>query len=391
MRATEALVLSAIQNLAATRTRRFTELVRLTPLDPARDFRFADLSGVDLRGEDLSSFDLSFATFDGARTIGAKFDSRRVSRRRLSRSNRTARAIVILVGEALLAEESYVDSELGLDAFMPKELNEAFRQAVRDTERRRQRTGIHFGDNSDLVRKRLPREMRRAREDVLDPSIVLVEPGSDFDFDVLTATLATLERQRSRPVVMLLPRLMSNEPNGEAILRARTRALDSANTISIAGTSPGPVRDAARLVSYATADRAAALGFITALTSANVLSQQTFRQEYKEEVDRLELDRASRQHGEDLGSAVQRLDAARRLSANTARGARRRLVLIREDAFTSDDPSRIATSVRRDTSELQVATFPRRAEEQVELYSVAGPRRSHIWSSVARHGRVDPS
>lgn len=58
---------------------RFDQLVELTGLDPARDFRLANLSGVDFRNCDLRGFDFSGARlwgcrFDGARIEGARFD-----------------------------------------------------------------------------------------------------------------------------------------------------------------------------------------------------------------------------------------------------------------------------------------------------------------------------
>ncbi|MDG2522902.1 hypothetical protein P7B02_15310 [Caulobacter segnis] len=47
----------------------FVDLVRRTSLDPSRDFRAADLTGVDFRGQDITAFDLQ-----GAITEGALFD-----------------------------------------------------------------------------------------------------------------------------------------------------------------------------------------------------------------------------------------------------------------------------------------------------------------------------
>ena len=56
------------------RTMTFGELVRELGLDPAKDFRFADLRDVDLSMTDLSSFDFSGADLRGAFGVGARLD-----------------------------------------------------------------------------------------------------------------------------------------------------------------------------------------------------------------------------------------------------------------------------------------------------------------------------
>lgn len=56
------------------RTISFAELVDELGLDPARDFRFADLRGVDLSLADLSGYDFSGADLRGAYGVGAKLD-----------------------------------------------------------------------------------------------------------------------------------------------------------------------------------------------------------------------------------------------------------------------------------------------------------------------------
>lgn len=54
---------------AAPTSATFNDLVKVAGLDPARDFRFADLTGCDFRGCNLRGFD-----FTGARLHGARFD-----------------------------------------------------------------------------------------------------------------------------------------------------------------------------------------------------------------------------------------------------------------------------------------------------------------------------
>jgi WD40 repeat protein len=70
---------------AQAETERFDELARLLELDPAKDLRFADLSGTDFAGSDLAGFDFSGArllgcSFRGARIAGAYFDEAELGR-----------------------------------------------------------------------------------------------------------------------------------------------------------------------------------------------------------------------------------------------------------------------------------------------------------------------
>jgi hypothetical protein len=69
---------SRTEAVARAHTEDFAELVRIAGLDPQRDLRFADWSGVDFRGADLRGFDFTGARlhgcdFTGARVAGARF------------------------------------------------------------------------------------------------------------------------------------------------------------------------------------------------------------------------------------------------------------------------------------------------------------------------------
>src|SRR5215510_5712792 len=71
--------LNPARRAAVAETERFDELARLLQLDPANDFRFADLSTVDFSGSSLDGFDLTAArligcSFKGARIKGCFFD-----------------------------------------------------------------------------------------------------------------------------------------------------------------------------------------------------------------------------------------------------------------------------------------------------------------------------
>lgn len=72
-------VYGRIARLLAADTSDFNQLVKLAGLNPAMDFRHADLAGTCMAGADLSGFDFSFSDFrnvnlSGARIAGARFE-----------------------------------------------------------------------------------------------------------------------------------------------------------------------------------------------------------------------------------------------------------------------------------------------------------------------------
>jgi len=69
------------QAVAEANTESFPELVRLAGLDPARDLRFQDWSGVDFSGADLRGFD-----FTGARLHGCNFKSAMITNARFDQA-----------------------------------------------------------------------------------------------------------------------------------------------------------------------------------------------------------------------------------------------------------------------------------------------------------------
>jgi len=64
--------------LASDRTSSFAELCKLGGLNPATDFRWADLRGIDLRNEQLSGFDFRGADLRDANLRGAQFQPRQL-------------------------------------------------------------------------------------------------------------------------------------------------------------------------------------------------------------------------------------------------------------------------------------------------------------------------
>lgn len=74
--------------VAEAETDDFSELIKIAGLDPARDLRFFDWSGVDFSGADLSGYDFTGAIlldcrFEGAHIAGACFDAARLDRTEL--------------------------------------------------------------------------------------------------------------------------------------------------------------------------------------------------------------------------------------------------------------------------------------------------------------------
>jgi len=68
-----------IARLLAAETADFNALVKVAELDPATDFRHADLAGTSMAGADLRGFDFSFSDFrnvdvTGASIAGARFE-----------------------------------------------------------------------------------------------------------------------------------------------------------------------------------------------------------------------------------------------------------------------------------------------------------------------------
>jgi len=61
-----------LQLIDGAQTDDFAELVRIAGLDPQRDLRFADWSGVDFRGADLRGFDLTGARLHGCNFSGGR-------------------------------------------------------------------------------------------------------------------------------------------------------------------------------------------------------------------------------------------------------------------------------------------------------------------------------
>ena len=85
-------LIDAINRVKACKSVTFTDLVAAAGLDPAKDFRFANLQKQDFSGCDLSGFDFTGAGFRDAVTGGARFAGATFGTARLYAADVTIRA-----------------------------------------------------------------------------------------------------------------------------------------------------------------------------------------------------------------------------------------------------------------------------------------------------------
>lgn len=117
----------ALANVARSKSDHFVELAHLGKLDPASDFRHADLSGADFRGEDLRPFDFTGATLARALVHGARFNST-VTAAQLAQANPRNHATVLLLGhsdsKAFRTPVNQLPKDFTFDAELSKKLDE---------------------------------------------------------------------------------------------------------------------------------------------------------------------------------------------------------------------------------------------------------------------------
>jgi hypothetical protein len=386
MGASDAIFAAQVRAVARADNVGFSELVRLSGLNPRNDFRYADLSGVDLRGQDLRAFDLSHAVLDSARILGAQFN-RTVSRTQLRRANRKARAMAVLVGEHLLADEAVIRQRLGYEVYVPQGLNEALRRSDRDRERRLQRTGAFIGDNSDLVRRRLAQAMRIATPSH-GVSFVIAEPETDFDFDALGAVVGALERRSLRSFVFLLPHLMAAEGRGEELVRARVRTLVPENLVNFSTPIErrgAQIKNPARLAHQALADLSNTLDFLLALSSSTPVAGTGAHRSHEGVDSHPWLVRGVRRQRENFATTIVR--AVEEAQPKSLSGRQVRGVLLRQDVVDADLPSRVAAAFGAAGGGVDIAVYPRREGDDAQFYVLSGSASSNIWRAFDRGHR----
>lgn len=373
-----------VRALAASDSQSFSALSALAGLNPTRDFRFADLSGVDLRDEDLRAFDFTNASFRGAKVLGAQFNNT-VRAHQLKEATASVRGLTLVIGEALLTELSRIHDVVSPHFDLPHGLATAIRQVDADRERRQQRSGAYIGDSSDLVRRRLSRPFREYLRTLpaRAPALILFQPEGDFDFDTLNVVIANLRRSKREPFVFMFPQAMDREASGGALVRARLEHLPKSVRMNLAA-SPGGQRagiyaGATQTLSQLHRSKEKVFSFLSALSWSLLM---TFPKP-----------EAVKPDGEDFawrevtlldGVRMPReslIDAIDRTIVHSDDYSERHVVFMRSDAFERSDAETLARRSRRD-SRWDLASFPVRSGFEAHFFILSGPAQSSIWEII---------
>jgi hypothetical protein len=370
-----------MQSVISSVSDRFTQVVRASRLNPATDFRYADLSCADLRGEDLRQFDFSHASFRGALVAGAMFNDT-VKKRHLADAEKSSRAVVALIGNRLAPLEDRSQAYLGQDIVVPKHFTSAARMVGADQDRRRIETGVHLGDSSDLARKRMARPFRLHEHTIVNSrgAVILFEPLDDIDFDTLSAVRTRFQRAEKPAMIFLLPELMEDGGARETILNARLRQLPSEALIDMsvaasafsAGISTGDDRVAH------TRDRA--LGFLAMLprTEAMISPPIPTGQAYDYAGSPWLLDGARRGRRGLYSAITSDLEEAEDQN-RVGTTPDRRHVFIRRDLYDAVPAETLARTLTPRYGSCALAVFDPVKKSEVEYYVASGPSESPMW------------
>lgn len=380
------LLANRLQAVAGSDTHSFVELVRLSGLKPSRDFKYADLSRADLRGQDMRAFDLSRASLKGALIIGARFNET-VRRAQLEEAIAGVPAVVIPIGERLLAVRATLGRHLGENVFVPDAVLEALRPLADAPQRRVETDGVYLGDSSDLVRRRLSHHFKRLSNTLRASGVcfVLVEPDTDFDFDILNVVLRYLRRDGIRVFVFVFPQLMEREPVGAQLLAARLRNLDADIWLSMSKAQAGRRTNLhgkpTELLSQLERSRERVLGFIWVAANARpqiISSRERVKRDFGETMPVL-IDGARRGR-ESLAAAISR-DVTNGYPGELYL-AERHHAFIREDLYSADNASIIAGQLGGQRAICEFSTYARRADFEAEYFVASGPASSGIWDAL---------
>lgn len=376
--ASEAICESRLREIAASDNLGFVALVRLAGLNPGRDFRYADLSGADLRGQDLRAFDFTGAKLDGARIVGARLP--RVSGAQRRTMVQAGRAMTVLVGERLLADETQIAARVGQDVFLPRAVNEALRRSEADTQLRTRRTGAHIGDNSDLVRRRINGALKASPLPRHPATLVLAEPETDFDFDALSAIVARFEQAGQRPFVFLLPHVMAVEESGEKIVRARLANLAASNVMAFLpelDRRGAHLRKPERVAAQGVADRALVLDFVVAAASFQPCGPPVMGRfpGMKAQIAPF-LGRGARKARETLAASIARTLATRPTDYS---GRTRRIIMVREDLLDPEEAGKVVHALKPVAGVCHIGSFTGGPQDPAEHYVVDAKPESNLW------------
>lgn len=381
----EHLFAARVRAVAAFEGISFVELVRLSGLRPGTDFRHADLSRTDLRNQDLTDYDLSHASLRGAMIQGAIFNGT-VKPHQTREAIAGTPAVVIPIGERLLAQRPSLASKIGENVFIPGGVLEALQQLADAPQRRMRRSGVYIGDSSDLVRRRLAHHFTNLSRTLKASGacFVLFEPDVDLDFDILDVVLRYLKKSGIPLFVFVFPQVIESDPIGSQLAMARLRALDPSiwlNTSKVPVPSAGrprPIGKPAQFFAELERCRANTIAFIRAFAASTPRSASpTARRGIEDEAAKPVLITGARRNRERLSAAVMRELA-------TAEGyfyPDRFHVFIREDLYSADEVSAIGGQFGGRRSVAAFSTFrPEHAEQ--EFFVVAGPASSSVWNTL---------
>lgn len=374
-----------VRSLAAADAQTFTALAAVAGLNPRRDFRHADLSGVDLRNEDLRDYDFTNASFRGARILGAQFNDT-VKRSQLKDAAATVRGLTLLIGEPLLSDMSRIGDVVAPHFALPHTLITAIRQVDADRERRQRESGAYIGDSSDVVRRRLSGPFRTYLKTLpaRAPALILFEPEGDFDFDTLNVVIANLRRAKREPFIFLFPQWMDREPSGSALVRARLADLPEAIRMNMATSTSGRrigfYKGASQSLSQLQRSKEKVLGFLSALSWSLLMTfppPAPFVSGADADMGEVWLQDGVRMGRETLPEAI---DRALAMDDGGYR-AERRVVFMRSDAFDRPDAEALARR-GRPGQRWDLASFPVRAGFEAQFYILSGPAHSSVWEVV---------
>lgn len=211
----------------------FAEMSRAVGLDPARDFRNADLSGVDLRGQDLKGFNFGRSKMTGARIHGAAFRPA-LSKWQFLSADKNGRAVCLLVGVLLESVLGQLRQALEPGVLVPPEPNQALQRVGREREQHYGAGGTFLSDGRVAISRILSRSLRNSEAMLKHASttILFFQPTTDFDFDTLGVLQQKLRRINRRHITFVFPAFMEGE-NGRRLfeVREKTAFVDRADTV----------------------------------------------------------------------------------------------------------------------------------------------------------------
>ncbi len=373
-----------LQAISSLESESFADLVRASGMDPRYDFVQADLSGTDLRNEDLTAFDFSHANFDRAQIAGALFN-KTVRTQQLTRAICDLNLAVIPIGVRFLALHDQITRFLGNKIYLSRAIRDALAQLADDPDRRLRRTGAFVGDHSDLVRRRLSRPFREAAHTFQAASrcLIMFEPDSELDFDILDWTLKTLERARVPAYVFAFPHTLDDK---FGMFTRRMGAVLPERFVTFEGTAAhwrsGFAEKDSRQFSLLERARELALGFTWAAAHATLVrpsstGQYRIRPSGRDGV-RFDIGDGRRNAGEPLSEAVIREAGKQGVYGGSQRG----LLLIRDDILSTEDDTTALRTLGKVTGPLNIATYPMREKMEAEFYLAYGGLEAIAWDVI---------